>query len=123
MAVGADPGAQRVQGGRVAVLDVSTRLLDRSSRHAELTDAGAEFPEHTERVLAITDQALAVAGRRVALRFGFGAAAAGSLGAADRQPLRGAHRSDARPDPDSRGRVGFRPLRQAPSATVRAAAP
>ncbi|WP_046732081.1 LysR family transcriptional regulator [Streptomyces humi] len=47
------------------------RLLDRSSRHVELTDTGAEFLRHTEQVLAALDQALAAAGRRVTLRLGF----------------------------------------------------
>ncbi|MGV9385099.1 LysR family transcriptional regulator [Nonomuraea sp. NPDC003707] len=47
------------------------RLLDRSSRHVELTDTGAEFLIHAERVLATLDQALAVVSRRVTLRLGF----------------------------------------------------
>ncbi len=41
--------------------NLSVRLLDRSSRHVELTDTGAEFLVHVERVLATLDQALAVA--------------------------------------------------------------
>ncbi|MFJ9704850.1 LysR family transcriptional regulator [Streptomyces sp. NPDC101234] len=51
--------------------NLSVRLLDRSSRHVELTDTGAEFLVHVERVLATLDQALAVAGHRVTLRLGF----------------------------------------------------
>ncbi len=51
--------------------NLSVRLLDRSSRHVELTDTGAEFLVHVERVLATLDQALAVASRRVTLRLGF----------------------------------------------------
>lgn len=50
---------------------LSVRLFDRSSRHVELTDTGAEFLAHVERVLATLDQALAVASRRVTLRLGF----------------------------------------------------
>ncbi|MEU1513859.1 LysR family transcriptional regulator [Streptomyces sp. NPDC005811] len=50
---------------------LSVRLLDRSSRHVELTDTGAEFLVQAERVLATMDQALAVVGQRVALRLGF----------------------------------------------------
>ncbi|MEV6000529.1 LysR family transcriptional regulator [Streptomyces griseomycini] len=51
---------------------LSVRLLDRSSRHVELTDTGAEFLLHVERVLATLDQALAVVSHRVTLRLGFG---------------------------------------------------
>ncbi|MGN5380586.1 LysR family transcriptional regulator [Streptomyces lasalocidi] len=51
--------------------ELSVRLLDRSSRHVELTDTGAEFLVHVEQVLATLDQALAVARRRVTLRLGF----------------------------------------------------
>ncbi len=47
------------------------RLLDRSSRHVELTGTGAEFLVHAERVLATLDQALAVVSHRVTLRLGF----------------------------------------------------
>ncbi|MEU9411883.1 LysR family transcriptional regulator [Streptomyces sp. NPDC048281] len=50
---------------------LSVRLLDRSSRHVELTDTGAEFLVHVERVLAALDQALAAASHRVTLRLGF----------------------------------------------------
>ncbi|NEB02904.1 LysR family transcriptional regulator [Streptomyces sp. SID13726] len=50
---------------------LSVRLLDRSSRHVELTDTGAEFLVHAERVLATFDQALAVTQHRVTLRLGF----------------------------------------------------
>ncbi|MFH8409942.1 LysR family transcriptional regulator [Streptomyces sp. NPDC018019] len=47
-------------------------LLDRSSRHMELTDTGAQFLEHAERVLAALDAALAAVRPRVTLRLGFG---------------------------------------------------
>ncbi|MGK4907786.1 LysR family transcriptional regulator [Streptomyces sp. PHES57] len=47
-------------------------LLDRSSRHVELTDTGAQFLEHAERVLAALDDALAVVSHRATLRLGFG---------------------------------------------------
>lgn len=47
-------------------------LLDRSSRHVELTETGAQFLEHAERVLAAMDTALASVGHRVTLRLGFG---------------------------------------------------
>ncbi|MFI9836247.1 LysR family transcriptional regulator [Nonomuraea sp. NPDC051941] len=47
------------------------RLLDRSSRHVALTDTGAEFLVHAERVLATLDQALAAVRHRVTLRLGF----------------------------------------------------
>ncbi|WP_225810905.1 LysR family transcriptional regulator [Streptomyces spinosus] len=50
---------------------LSVRLLDRSSRHVEPTETGAEFLVHVERVLATLDQALAVARHRVTLRLGF----------------------------------------------------
>lgn len=50
---------------------LNVRLLERSSRHVELTDTGAEFLVHAERVLAALDEALAVAGHRVTLRLGF----------------------------------------------------
>ncbi len=50
---------------------LSVRLLDRSSRHVELTDIGAEFFVGAERVLAALDQALDVVSRRVTLRLGF----------------------------------------------------
>ncbi|MFF3333621.1 YbfB/YjiJ family MFS transporter [Streptomyces sp. NPDC002888] len=51
--------------------NLSIRLLDRSSRHVELTDIGAEFLVHAERVLATLDQALAAVSHRVTLRLGF----------------------------------------------------
>ncbi|MFD5387983.1 LysR family transcriptional regulator [Streptomyces sp. NPDC127074] len=51
--------------------NLSVRLLDRSSRHVELTDTGAEFLMHVERVLATLDQALAVVSHRGTLRLGF----------------------------------------------------
>ncbi|KAA6224523.1 LysR family transcriptional regulator [Streptomyces albofaciens JCM 4342] len=47
-------------------------LLDRSARHPALTDAGAQFLEHTERVLAALDTALAAVRPRATLRLGFG---------------------------------------------------
>ncbi|MFH8348109.1 LysR family transcriptional regulator [Streptomyces sp. NPDC018045] len=47
-------------------------LLDRSSRHVEPTDTGAQFLEHAERVLAALDDALASVGHRATLRLGFG---------------------------------------------------
>ncbi|EFL20751.1 probable transcriptional regulator, LysR family [Streptomyces himastatinicus ATCC 53653] len=50
---------------------LSVRLLDRSSRHVELTDTGTEFLVHAERVLAALDEALAVVSHRVTLRLGF----------------------------------------------------
>ncbi|WP_053666544.1 LysR family transcriptional regulator [Streptomyces sp. MMG1121] len=50
---------------------VSVRLLDRSSRHVELTGAGEEFLLQAERVLATLDQALAGARRTATLRLGF----------------------------------------------------
>ncbi|MFJ8603656.1 LysR family transcriptional regulator [Streptomyces shenzhenensis] len=51
---------------------LSVRLFDRSSRHVELTDTGAEFLVHAERVLATLDQALAAVGHRATVRLGFG---------------------------------------------------
>ncbi|GAA2623550.1 LysR family transcriptional regulator [Streptomyces axinellae] len=50
---------------------LSVRLLDRSSRHVELTETGAQFLVHAERVLATMDEALASVSRRVTLRLGF----------------------------------------------------
>ncbi|MEU0040478.1 LysR family transcriptional regulator [Streptomyces sp. NPDC006333] len=50
---------------------LNVRLLDRSSRQVELTEAGAEFLLHVDRVLAIFDQAVATARRMVTLRLGF----------------------------------------------------
>jgi DNA-binding transcriptional LysR family regulator len=50
---------------------LSVRLLDRSSRHVEVTDTGAEFLVYAERMLATLDQALALASRSVTLRLGF----------------------------------------------------
>jgi DNA-binding transcriptional LysR family regulator len=50
---------------------LSVRLLDRSSRHVEVTDTGAEFLVYAERILATLDQALALASRSVTLRLGF----------------------------------------------------
>jgi hypothetical protein len=46
-------------------------LLDRISRHVDLTDAGTEFPAHAERVLAAADQALAAVTRQATVRLGF----------------------------------------------------
>ncbi|MFI6728469.1 LysR family transcriptional regulator [Streptomyces atratus] len=51
--------------------NLNVRLLDRSSRHVELTATGAEFLLHAERVLATVDQALAVVRHKVTLRLGF----------------------------------------------------
>jgi len=50
---------------------LSVLLLDRSSRHVELTETGARFLDHAERVLAALDDALAVVQHRGALRLGF----------------------------------------------------
>ncbi|WP_416971709.1 LysR family transcriptional regulator [Streptomyces sp. 4F14] len=50
---------------------LGARLVDRSSRHVELTGTGAEFLVQAERVLVAVDEALAVAGRGVTLRLGF----------------------------------------------------
>ncbi|MFV5997784.1 LysR family transcriptional regulator [Streptomyces sp. NPDC056231] len=51
--------------------NLNVRLLDRSSRHVELTATGAEFLVHAERVLATLDQALAVVRHKATLRLGF----------------------------------------------------
>ncbi|MFD7405972.1 LysR family transcriptional regulator [Streptomyces sp. NPDC059866] len=50
---------------------LSVRLLDRTARRVDLTDAGAEFLPHAERVLSTLGQALAAARRTVTLRLGF----------------------------------------------------
>lgn len=50
---------------------LNVRLLERSPRHVEPTETGAEFLVHAERVLAALDEALAVASHRVTLRLGF----------------------------------------------------
>lgn len=50
---------------------LGVRLFERSSRHVELTDTGAEFLVRVERVLAGLDEALAVASRQVTFRLGF----------------------------------------------------
>ncbi|MGW2934024.1 LysR family transcriptional regulator [Streptomyces sp. NPDC001156] len=50
---------------------LSVRLLDRSSRHVELTQSGTEFLTHVEHVLAALDQALAAARREITIRLGF----------------------------------------------------
>ncbi|HEX6340228.1 LysR family transcriptional regulator [Umezawaea sp.] len=52
-----------------AVLEVS--LLDRDSRHVELTAVGAEFLERAQQVLVAVDQALASTRERVTVRMGF----------------------------------------------------
>ncbi|MEU9383170.1 LysR family transcriptional regulator [Streptomyces sp. NPDC048279] len=63
------PALSRTIAQLEAVLNV--RLLDRSSRQVEVTDAGGEFLLHADRVLATVDQALAAARRMVTLRLGF----------------------------------------------------
>ncbi|MET8642312.1 LysR family transcriptional regulator [Streptomyces sp. NPDC004096] len=50
---------------------LSVRLLDRSSRHVELTGTGREFLTRVEHVLAALDQALAAARREITIRLGF----------------------------------------------------
>ncbi|MFI5998401.1 LysR family transcriptional regulator [Streptomyces sp. NPDC051362] len=50
---------------------LNVRLLDRTSRQVELTEGGAEFLAHVERVLATFEQALACARHMLTLRFGF----------------------------------------------------
>ncbi|MEW2222102.1 LysR family transcriptional regulator [Streptomyces sp. NPDC006990] len=50
---------------------LSVLLLDRSSRHVELTQTGARFLDHAERVLAALDDALAVVQHSGVLRLGF----------------------------------------------------
>ncbi|MEU6324046.1 LysR family transcriptional regulator [Streptomyces sp. NPDC047009] len=50
---------------------LSVRLLDRSSRHVELTKSGTDFLTHVEHVLATLDQALAAARREITIRLGF----------------------------------------------------
>jgi DNA-binding transcriptional LysR family regulator len=52
-----------------AILQVT--LLERTSRHVELTAAGREFCGHAERVLAELDAALASVRSHVAIRLGF----------------------------------------------------
>lgn len=51
--------------------NLNVRLLDRSSRHVELTAAGAQFLPQIERVLASLDHALTAIGSRATLRLGF----------------------------------------------------
>ena len=50
---------------------LGVRLLDRSSRHVELTGTGAEFLVHAERVLGTLSRALAATRRDATLRLGF----------------------------------------------------
>lgn len=50
---------------------LGVRLLDRSSRHVELTGSGTEFLGHAERVLDTLDQAIASARQDATLRLGF----------------------------------------------------
>jgi DNA-binding transcriptional LysR family regulator len=52
------------------ILEVT--LLDRSTRHVELTSAGQAFLDHVERGLAELDSGIAAARRDAAIRFGFG---------------------------------------------------
>jgi len=46
-------------------------LVDRTSRHVELTEAGREFRHHAERTLASLDVALASVRQQVTVRLGF----------------------------------------------------
>ncbi|MEZ0352555.1 LysR family transcriptional regulator [Mycobacterium sp. pR1184] len=46
-------------------------LLDRSSRHVEMTDAGRTFFEHVERVLAELERGVAAVRRQASIRLGF----------------------------------------------------
>jgi DNA-binding transcriptional LysR family regulator len=50
---------------------LQVRLLDRSSRHVELTPEGTEFLVHADRVLAAADQALAAVSPQATVRLGF----------------------------------------------------
>jgi DNA-binding transcriptional LysR family regulator len=50
---------------------LQVRLLERTSRHVELTPAGREFCGHAERVLAELDIALASVRQQVSVRLGF----------------------------------------------------
>ncbi|MFE7392742.1 LysR family transcriptional regulator [Streptomyces sp. NPDC057582] len=50
---------------------LGVRLIDRSSRHVELTGTGAEFLVHAERTLAAFNAALAAARHESTLRLGF----------------------------------------------------
>jgi DNA-binding transcriptional LysR family regulator len=50
---------------------LAVRLLERTSRHVELTAAGREFCEHAERVLADLDIALTSVRQQVTVRLGF----------------------------------------------------
>ncbi|WAP53649.1 LysR family transcriptional regulator [Streptomyces sp. S465] len=65
----AQPALSRTVAQLETALDV--RLLDRSTRHVDLTDAGARFLPHAERTLAAFDQALAAAQGESVLRLGF----------------------------------------------------
>jgi DNA-binding transcriptional LysR family regulator len=50
---------------------LQVRLVDRTSRHVELTEAGADFLEHADRVLGAVEQALAAARQQATVRLGF----------------------------------------------------
>ncbi|WP_197283802.1 LysR family transcriptional regulator [Mycobacterium sp. Marseille-P9652] len=50
---------------------LGTTLLDRSSRHVEVTAAGRAFLDHVERVLAELDRGFDAVRRRSSLRLGF----------------------------------------------------
>jgi regulatory helix-turn-helix LysR family protein len=50
---------------------LQVRLVDRTSRHVELTEAGTDFLEHAERVLGAVEQALAAARQQATVRLGF----------------------------------------------------
>ncbi|WP_028934925.1 LysR family transcriptional regulator [Pseudonocardia spinosispora] len=63
------PGLSRTIRQLESTLHV--QLLDRSSRHVELTEVGAVFLGHAERVLGELDQAFAVVRAQSSIRLGF----------------------------------------------------